>query len=133
MNAANQRRVEKELVRAQKALRAARLLLEQGLHEDAVSRAYYAVLHAAKAALITVGEQPKSHDGVRVLFGLRLVNSGLVEKEYARILTAEQEDREIGDYETEIEIAPDRAQRRVDDAGRFLERITILLQGQAIS
>lgn len=128
MNAADQRRVVKQLARAHKAYRAARLLLEQGLHEDAVSRAYYAVLHAAKAALITVGEQPKSHDGARVQFGLRLVNSGVVEKEYARILTAGQEDREIGDYETEIEIAPDRARRRVDDAARFLERMVRLVR-----
>ncbi len=111
------------MTRARKAYKAARLLLDQGLHEDAVSRAYYAVLHGAKAALITVGEQPKSHEGVRVLFGMRLVNGGMVEKEFARILTAEQEDREVGDYEIEIEIAPDRARRRVDDAGLFLERM----------
>ena len=35
-----------------KAQGAAELLLEAGFYEDAVSRAYYAVLHAAKAALL---------------------------------------------------------------------------------
>jgi uncharacterized protein (UPF0332 family) len=109
-------------------LRAAQLLLEQGLCEDAVSRAYYAVLHAAKAALITVGEQAKSHDGVRMLFGLRLVNTGILDKAFARILTAEQEDREIGDYEIDIEIGEERARRRIEDASRFVERMAVLVR-----
>lgn len=38
--------------RAKKALRAASILLEDGLFEDAVSRSYYAVMHAAKSALL---------------------------------------------------------------------------------
>jgi uncharacterized protein (UPF0332 family) len=42
---------QKELTRAGKALLAAKTLLENQLYEDCVSRAYYAVLHAAKAAL----------------------------------------------------------------------------------
>ena len=41
---------QKELARARKASRAAETLLEHQLYEDAVSRAYYAVLHASKAA-----------------------------------------------------------------------------------
>ena len=37
--------------RAQMALRAAQLLTAEGYPEDASSRAYYAILHAAKAVL----------------------------------------------------------------------------------
>ena len=44
--------VRAEMDRAEKALWAARLLCEAGLLEDAISRSYYAVLHAAKAALL---------------------------------------------------------------------------------
>jgi uncharacterized protein (UPF0332 family) len=44
-------KAQKELVRAKKALLAAKMLKENQLYEDCVSRAYYAVLHAAKAAL----------------------------------------------------------------------------------
>jgi len=49
---------QKELNRAGKALLAAKTLLENQLYEDCVSRAYYAVLHAAKAALVTTGVEP---------------------------------------------------------------------------
>ena len=119
---------QKELNRAGKALLAAKTLLENQLYEDCVSRAYYAVLHAAKAALVTTGVEPESHRAVRRLFGLHLVKTGKIEKDFAKILTAEQEDREIGDYDIHIEIEQDTAQKRVRDAERFLERIAQYLE-----
>ena len=119
---------QKELTRAKKALLAAKTLLENQLYEDCVSRAYYAVLHAAKAALTTVGVEPESHHAVRRLFGLHLVKTGTVEKDFAKILTAEQEDREISDYDIHIEIEQDTALKRVADAEKFIERIEKYLQ-----
>jgi uncharacterized protein (UPF0332 family) len=114
---------QKELIRGKKALSAAKTLLENQLYEDCVSRAYYAVLHAAKAALVTTGVQPESHSAVRRLFGFCLVKTGKIEKEFARILTAQQEDREIGDYDIHIEIEQDNALKRVVDAEKFVQRI----------
>jgi len=119
----------KELVRARKALLAAKILLEKQLFEDCISRAYYAVLHAAKAALSLDGVEPDTHEGVRRMFGLYLVKTGKIEKEFAKILKAEQEDREIGDYEVNIEIEEDTARKRVDDAEKFVHRIEEYLQG----
>ena len=119
---------KKELIRAKKALLAAKTLLENQLYEDCVSRAYYEVLHAAKAALSIEGVEPQSHHAVRRMFGLHLVKTGKIEKEFARILTAEQEDREIGDYDIHIEIEQDTALKRVRDAEKFVERIEKYLQ-----
>ena len=119
---------QKELTRAKKALLAAKTLLENRLYEDCVSRSYYAVLHAAKAALTTVSVEPESHHAVRRMFGLHLVKSGKIEKEFAAILTAEQEDREIGDYDIHIEIEQDTAAKRVADADKFVKRIEEYLQ-----
>ena len=56
---------QKELARAKKALLAAKTLLENQLYEDCVSRAYYAVLHATKAALATENVTPESHHAAR--------------------------------------------------------------------
>ncbi|MCH8120482.1 MAG: HEPN domain-containing protein [Planctomycetes bacterium] len=119
---------QKELIRAKKALLAAKTLLENQLYEDCVSRAYYVVLHAAKAALAIEGVEPQSHHAVRRMFGLHLVKTGKIEKEFARILTAEQEDREIADYDIHIEIEQDTALKRVRDAEKFVERIEKYLQ-----
>lgn len=119
---------KKELIRAKKALLAAKTLLENQLYEDCVSRAYYSVLHAAKAALANEGAEPQSHHAVRRMFGLHLVKTGKIEKDFARILTAEQEDREISDYDIHIEIEQDTAQKRVADADKFVKRMEEYLQ-----
>lgn len=119
---------QKELTRAKKALLAAKTLLENQLYEDCVSRAYYAVMHAAKAALAIEDVEPQSHHAVRRMFGLYLVKTGKIEREFARILTAEQEDREIGDYDIHIEIEQDTALKRVHNAEKFVERIEKYLQ-----
>ncbi len=119
---------QKELIRAKKALLAAKTLLENQLYEDCVSRAYYAVLHAAKAALATKDIEPESHNAVKRMFGLHLIKTGEIEKDFAKILTAEQEDRAIGDYNIYIEIEQDRALKRVRDAEKFVDRIDKYLQ-----
>ncbi len=45
------------------ALRAAEALLALGLANDAVSRAYYAAFHYARALLLLEGLEPKTHRG----------------------------------------------------------------------
>lgn len=119
---------ELEMQRAEQAWRSASTLFEHELLEDSVSRAYYAVLHAAKAALIRVDAFPVTHHGVRRMFGLHLVKTGLIEAEFAVILTAGQEDRELSDYDVTVNIEEDRAQKRLSDARRFLDRIHGYLQ-----
>jgi len=113
----------KELDRARKSLLGAKILLENNLFADSVSRSYYAVLHSAKAALHINGVYSKTHEGIRKMFGLHLVKTGEIEREFSDILTIEQEDRTISDYETDIEIDEERARKRFDEAVSFVERI----------
>jgi len=86
------------------------------------------VLHAAKAALAIVGIEPESHDAVRRLFGLSFIKTGKIEKEFSKILTAEYEDREIADYAADIEIGKERADLRVRQAEKFIQRIEKYLE-----
>ncbi len=119
----------REITRAKKALLAAKTLLNEDLYEDAVSRAYYAVLHAAKAALAVIGIEADTHIKVRKMFSLHLVKPGKIEKKYAKMLTAEQEDREIGEYDVYIDIEKERAEPRVEEAKDFVVTIEQYLQG----
>ena len=91
--------------------------------EDAVSRAYYAVLHAAKAALLTRDIVTESHAAVRRLFGRELVRTGEIERDWAKVLLREQEEREVADYEVGAVIDLATAEELVGDARRFLERM----------
>jgi hypothetical protein len=61
--------VAAELERGAQAAKAAQELLRLGLLNDAVSRAYYAALHFARALLLTEGVEPKTHGGVRRCWG----------------------------------------------------------------
>lgn len=45
---------------------------------------------------------------------------GMFGKEYSVILTAEQEDREMGDYGIGYAIPQDRAQARLEEAEKFI-------------
>lgn len=53
--------------RASATTRSAHALLSLGLPNDAVSRAYYAAFHDARALLVHDGVQPKTHRGVVAL------------------------------------------------------------------
>ena len=125
--------VHAEWKRSLRAQGAAELLLEAGFYEDAVSRAYYAVLHAAKAALLARDIVTESHTAVRRLFGKELVKQGLLEKEWAMIFAHEQDERASADYDVELTFSRELAGQRVREAGRFLERICVFLQTEGLT
>ena len=122
--------VETEMALAHKALKAAQLLLKGELLEDATSRAYYAVLHAARAALATQATAPKTHAGVMRMLGEQLVKTGHIEAEYSRMFSAAQDARKFCDYVSSFQMSLDKAELRVHEAARFVERIERYLKDQ---
>ncbi len=119
----NPENVLAEFGRAKKALRAAQILHADGLLEDAISRSYSAVMHAAKAALLFHDTIVESHAALRRLFGQVLVRPGLIEKEWAAILGREQDERVAADYGIGTSWEPEDASRLVEEAATFLQRI----------
>ncbi|HRI38875.1 MAG TPA: HEPN domain-containing protein [Nitrospira sp.] len=67
--------IQAELLRAEKSFAAARSLLRENFLEDALSRAYYSILHAARAVLLAEGVSVSSHRAVRRLFGSHLIKT----------------------------------------------------------
>ena len=121
----NTEHVLAEWAMATNSLRAARLLHREELFADAVSRSYYAVMHAARAALLAHDTIAESHSAVRRLFGKVLVRPGLIEKKWALILSEEQEqDQRIeADYKTEITWVLETCQPLVQNAEAFVRRM----------
>ena len=74
--------IRAELERSNKSLQAAQILYEKDLYEDSLSRCYYAILHAAKAVLISLDVHVESHEAVKRLFGQCLIRTGVIENEY---------------------------------------------------
>lgn len=78
--------------------------MDSGLPVDAVSRAYYAVLHAARAALMSKGVAASTHAGVWRQFGKEFVGTGEVEAEWAKTLAPVQSASERADYDTAADL-----------------------------
>ena len=109
--------------RARGKLKSANLLFENDMLADAISEAYYAMFHAAKALLALRDLFPRTHAGVVSQFGLQFVNEGLIEELYARSLTKAQTRREKADYDIYYEPSNEEAESVLEDAEKFLERI----------
>jgi hypothetical protein len=124
--------IREEMKKGRNALKAAEKLLAESLLDDAVSRAYYAVFHSARSALMTKSIETKTHQGLIRNFALHLVKPGIIEVEYGDILRQEKEDRETGDYEPFVTFEHSEAEKRVQDAKRFLERIEQFLKESGI-
>jgi uncharacterized protein (UPF0332 family) len=86
------------LQKAKERLLAAKLLHKEKLYDDSASRAYYAALFAAKAALLQKGLTAKSHDGTIKLFGSHVIKRNLVPKSLGVILSRLRTMREKAEY-----------------------------------
>lgn len=109
--------------RACQALGAAEALTRDGYFADAVSRAYYAVLHAAKAALYVHDVDAESHAAVRRLFGLHLIVTGEIERDWSAHLSEGVDDRLAADYDVETSFSEQDARSECRRSHDFLARI----------
>ncbi|WP_054840031.1 HEPN domain-containing protein [Thermococcus sp. JCM 11816] len=120
--------IEKHIKIAEEELSSAYLLLENGKLRDSISRAYYSMFHAAKALLLLKGINPRKHSGVIRMFGLHFVDSGFIERTYAKYLTYAFSLRSKADYDVYYEPTHEEAENVVETAERFLERIKSVLE-----
>ncbi len=90
----------------------------------AVNRSYYAIFHAATAALLWLGEERVKHSGVQSAFGERFIATGLFEPEYGRIYTRARKEREEADYQPASPVPTEaEANTRLDESRRFVMRV----------
>ncbi|MBI3990127.1 MAG: HEPN domain-containing protein [candidate division NC10 bacterium] len=119
----NRTMIVAEWNRATRSFQAAELLTREGYYADAVSRAYYAILHAAKAALQVHDVAVESHAAVKRMFGYHLVRIGAIEREWSAYLAEGLDDRLAADYDATLAFSERDAQEECDRARAFLTRI----------
>ncbi len=110
--------VAAERALGEQALRAAEELLRCELWNDAVSRAYYAAFHFARAALLTLGVEPATHTGVSAMLGLHLVRAGLLPPAVGKDLARLEQFRTEADYNRFFVFTPESATEEVQVAQR---------------
>ena len=115
------------MLKADRAIESAVLLLADGDVDGACNRAYYAMFDAAKAALLAA-EAPvsvdigKTHSGLISAFGLHLVKPGRVPLECGRSLNRGEEIRLIADYKGDS-VDSESASEMIVRARTFVETI----------
>ena len=114
---------ERLLGKAELKLGAARELYNKGFFEDSASRSYYAMFHAARAALARVGVTTKTHEGTVSEFGRVLVLGGVFPRDLGRALAEAKAARETYEYSATMEIASDEAEAILRDAERFVSQV----------
>mgnify|MGYP001085266460 CR=1 FL=1 len=114
-------RIHEELEVAERRLKAAKLLFEKGMSEDAINRVYYSFFYAAKAMLNVLGFDAKTHSGLISEFGLRVIKAKLLDKKYGEYFRKAFELRESSDYEIGVIFGEDEVKTLIKNAEEFLE------------
>jgi uncharacterized protein (UPF0332 family) len=120
-------------VRARRSSASAALLLDAGDATGACNRAYYAMFDAVRAALLVAvpaiqSESIKTHSGLISSFSLHLIKPELIAVEFGKSLARIDHIRRIADYSDE-EVDPQTSASAVEQAKRFVEAISVYLDG----
>ena len=110
------------LHKAERAIKAAETLLDQGDADFAVGRAYYAMFYVAEALLNERGLGFSKHSAVHAAFGEQFAKTGQLDPKFHRWLLDAFDKRLEGDYGTEIKVLPEDVTALVAQAREFLQR-----------
>ncbi|MEM3368494.1 MAG: HEPN domain-containing protein [Nitrososphaerales archaeon] len=113
---------------ADRSLEGARALLDRGEYFGAVSRAYYAIFHAARAMLYTYGIATKTHSGLVSLFGEHIIRKGIMPGDFAEILAKALDMRQKSDYEVFTEFREEEVKKLIADAENFVGSVKQVLK-----
>jgi uncharacterized protein (UPF0332 family) len=123
MEDAVKRMIISQMQKAADKLSAAKLLLEEDFLDDAISRAYYCMYHSASAVLLAEGLTAKTHDALKMIFGLYLVKTGKIDRKYGRLLSNLKDERESGDYDLFSDFQREDTESAVKQAEDFLSEM----------
>jgi uncharacterized protein (UPF0332 family) len=116
------------LRKARRASETARNNVRDDDADAAVNRAYFAAHYAAMAALLEVGESPKTHSGTIQRFRERLIQTELLESHVGDTLTFSFNMRQRADYEPFAVFDAMAAADLVRDVELLIEAVSAMLR-----
>ena len=114
-----------ELRHSASALRAAQLLRDAGLYNDALNRLYYALYHTVTALLLTSGVEPRRHRALPGLLGTHF--AGSLSPTDLSILARAATWRDLADYERTWEANLEVTSQAFLEIEPLMERVRALL------
>ncbi len=108
---------------ASERLRAAEVLLKEGLYRDSITRAYYAIHSMARALLILYDIRATTHEGVKTMLSKQLIKEAkLLPRDFAKKFSILKALREDADYEDFIEFSREDAKEAFEIAKEFVDK-----------
>lgn len=109
--------------KGKRALEDSKILFANKRYESASSRAYYAVFHLLQAALLTHGLSFSKHSAVISQFSNIFLKTGILPKEFSKIIESLREARETGDYDYVQTIEEEEVKTDLADAEKVARAI----------
>lgn len=116
------------LKKAKDSLEAARLLVDKGYYDFAVSRTYYSMFYIAEAFLLGEGLSFSKHSAVIAAFGQHFIKTGRIPQEFHRYLIEGEDSRNVGDYDIIPGLSKKEALEQIERADKFLELANRLIE-----
>ncbi len=91
--------VQYRIEHAVQTLTEVEVLMQNRFYNTAANRMYYACYYAVSALLIANGIVTKSHDGVKHMFGLHFIRTGVFPSYFGKYYGRLFDERQTGDYE----------------------------------
>jgi len=115
---------------ADEELNAARVLFKSAFFDNVISRAYYAMLYASKAALLSIGIKVKSHAGAVSEFGKQFVVTGRIDRSYSTMFAQASRQRIRSDYEPIPRATHEKAIEAITNAEVFIAKARELVDAE---
>lgn len=119
--------VSYRLTKAKETMNEINLHLANELWNTAVNRLYYACFYAVSALLLSRDIQARTHSGVRQMFGLHFIKSGLIDKELGKFYTDLFDKRQTSDYDDYVEITKEEVIDFISPANQLISKIENLI------
>ena len=113
--------VHLHLERSDDCIKDAEYLIAGGRNFAAVGRGYYAMFHAATAALLNKDIVRHSHHGIISTFGREFVKTGQIDPKFHKYFNEAFDLRQESDYQPLVDITQGQANKVIDRAKEFLE------------
>ena len=120
------------LEKAWRSLAAAQRNTDNGDHDAASSRAYYAAFYAVEAVLLTQKRSFSKHSAVISAFNRHFIKEHIFPKEFRTLMSRLFRERQIGDYDFEGSITADAAKEDIQAAQSILQAISAYLLRELI-
>jgi uncharacterized protein (UPF0332 family) len=115
--------IKYRLKRADEETLAAQTLVAEQLWNSALNRLYYAAFYAVNALLLSKDISVKTHHGLKRMFDLHFVKTGIVSKESGIVFTTLYTMRGEGDYSDFMEFEKETVVPLMQEVIDFIEEI----------